>query len=350
MRPSPPTERHSHRLSVVMPVLNEARDIGPLLEALLTQEPPPGGYEVLVADGGSTDATREIVGELAARHANVQLLDNPGRRSSAGRNVGARAARGDYILFIDGHCHLPRPDYLKRVVEIFQASGADCLCRPQPLDTLAGGTWARAIAAARHSWLGHNVGSDIYGGEPRFTDPRSAGAAYTRECFKQLGGYDERFDACEDVEFNVRVDQAAMRSFLHPDLAIPYRPRSTPGGLFRQMFRYGRGRARLMAKHPAEVSWVLTGLTLAAVLPLAVLIGVGWASALWLLGVGACVWLCVAAAESLRLGKDPAAAVRTMVAFGAIHLGLASGFWRGLAEAIGYRRPRIRTSSAESSR
>ena len=335
-----PTETPPPALSVVMPVLNEASEIGPLLEAILSQDAPPGGFEVIVADGGSEDRTREIVRELARNHPHLRLLENPRRRSSAGRNVGARAARGRFILFIDGHCRIPRRDYLVRVVELFESTGADCLCRPQPLDELAEGAWPRAIAAARHSPLGHNVASDIYGGQAGFTDPRSAGAAYTKACFEALDGYDERFDACEDVEFNCRVDEAGLRSYLHPDLTIHYRPRSSPGALFRQMFRYGRGRARLMARHPRERPWVLIGLSVLAVVAVAVMVGSGWETTASLIGLGIFSWLFITALEALRLSGRATEIPRIILAFGAIHSGLLAGFLRGLAEAPKFRAPR----------
>lgn len=339
------------RISVVLPVLNEAEDIRRLLLQLLEQEPPPGDFEVLVADGGSTDGTRDIVRTLAERHSRLALLDNPARRSSPGRNVGAAAAGGDIVLFIDGHCSLPRRDYLQRVAALFAETGADCLCRPQPLSRLAATGWGSAIAAARHSFLGHNAGSDIFAGKAGFTDPRSAGAAYRRAVWEDLGGYDERFDACEDVEFNHRVAAAGLRSYVHPDLAVDYRPRSAPGGLFRQMVRYGRGRARLMAKHPGTYPLPLlfiTGAALAALLlvpvtgPLPVLAGLGGLAGAWLVLVGI---------ESVRLGKTWRDRGRIAVAFAAIYGGLTAGFWRGLVEWRRYRKPApARTGTREERR
>ena len=165
------------RVSVVLPVLNEARDLGDLLDQLRGQEPVPGGYEVIVVDGGSTDGTVDLVEARMRCWPGLSLRPTPRRRSGPARNVGARYARGEYVLFLDGHCAIPRPDYLRRVVEIFVETGAGCLARPQPLGELARGRWAEAIAAARHSPLGHNPGSDIYGGDPGPTDPSSAGAA-----------------------------------------------------------------------------------------------------------------------------------------------------------------------------
>lgn len=329
------------RLSVVMPIFNEAADIERLLGEVFAQEPCEGGFEVLLADGGSTDGTRDIVRSFRARtgHDELRLLDNPGRLSSAGRNVGAGAARGEYVLFLDGHCALPRPDYFRRVVEIFESSGADCLARPQFLDQLVEGDQATAIAAARHSWFGHSPGSDIYGCQPGPTDPRSAGAAYRLRRWVELGGYDERFDACEDVEFNHRIDVAGLLSWAHPDLTVHYRPRSTFSGLYRQMARYGRGRARLLGKHPTMRPWPLLALTAAALIVLVLLFAGRAALAGLLLAAGLGAWLVVALVEALRVSPRPALAPRTVIAFGAIYAGLLFGFWRGLLEMPRYRGP-----------
>ena len=327
----------SPTLSVVLPVLNESRDLPRLLDEVVGQQSPPGGFEVLVADGGSTDGTQDIVRSYRGRGPEVRLLDNPRRLSSAGRNVGARAARGRYVMFLDGHCAVPRQDYLVRTVEIFEESQAAALCRPQPLNRLRDGGWAEAISNARHSWLGHASGSDIYGGEPGFTDPRSAGAVYRREVLEELGYYDERFDACEDVEFNHRVHAAGLPAYRHPDLAIHYRPRSAIAPLYRQMFRYGRGRARLMAKHPTVVPLPLVVISL-YVLATLVAGGTGLEALAWVGGIPAAAWIALVLLESVRTVGIGMQTLRMAVAFGAIYAGLVFGFWRGLLEYPRYRR------------
>src|SRR5205085_10028453 len=138
-------------VSVIVPVRNEERFIGRTLAQLLAQDYPAGSFEVLVADGRSTDATREIVHSVAAAHPNVALLDNPKRWSSAGRNVAVRAARGDILVVVDGHCDLANGRYLRDLAGAFARSGADCIGRPQPLDVSTAAPLQRAIAAARTS-------------------------------------------------------------------------------------------------------------------------------------------------------------------------------------------------------
>lgn len=97
-------------LSVIVPVLNEADEIQDLLESL-----PTGDVEVLIVDGGSSDATCEI----AARH-DVRVLHGA-RGRAAQMNAGARAASGDVFLFLHADVRLPQD--FRRTINEFAASG-----------------------------------------------------------------------------------------------------------------------------------------------------------------------------------------------------------------------------------
>jgi len=255
-------------VSVVIPVRNEEAHLGAVLDDLMSQDYPRDRFEILVVDGQSTDGTREVVKRYAAENRSqesgvrsqnelpcVILLPNPGRLSSSGRNVGVRHSRGELVLFVDGHCRIPNRSLLSDSVRIMQETGAECLCRPQPL-TLPGNTWFQdTVAYARATLIGHGRDSTIYATEVEgFVNPTSSGAAYRRSVFERVGLYDERFDACEDVEFNYRVYRAGIPSYLSPQLTVAYQPRSSLSGLFKQMLRYGRGRFRLMQKHKEAAS------------------------------------------------------------------------------------------------
>jgi succinoglycan biosynthesis protein ExoA len=327
-------------ISVIVPVRNEERFIGATLDQLLAQRYDSARFEVLVADGGSTDATRFVVAGYALRRANVRLLKNPGGWSSAGRNTAVRASRGDIILLVDGHCRLDNPDYLAETAAAFARSGADCLGRPQPLDVSGATPLQRAVAAARASRLGHHPASHIYSGREGFVPPQSVAVAYRRSVFEAVGLFDETFDACEDVEFNHRVARAGLRCFFTPRVRVHYHPRATLEGLFRQMTRYGRGRVRLLRKHPDTFS--LPGFLPAAFLcgaaagPLAAawhpLLALAYAGAL---GLYALTVLLVSVALCVRR-RDAAILPWLPLAFLAIHAGAG---WGVLREAAAGRRP-----------
>jgi len=243
-------------LSVIVPVHNEAEHIEYVLDRLLAQQYEHNKLEILVVDGFSTDATPRIVQEYAQKHPNiVRYFENPKRLSSAARNIGIKNANGEAVLIVDGHCIIDNDDMLLRVDEAFEKSGADCLGRPQPLEMKEATSLQWAIATARRSPLGHHPDSFIYSGQAQFSPASSVAVAYRMSVFEKVGYFDENFDACEDVEFNTRIDAAGLKCWFEPSIAVRYVPRKTLKGLRTQMIRYGRGRVRLWRKHRHTASW-----------------------------------------------------------------------------------------------
>jgi succinoglycan biosynthesis protein ExoA len=329
-------------ISVIVPVRNEAAFLRETLRQLLEQQYDPTRYEILVADGRSTDETRAIVTALQTRYGQLRLLDNPRRWSSAGRNVAVRASRGDILLVVDGHCELNNPHYLQNLADAFAQSDADSLARPQPLDVTDANRVQRAIAAARASRLGHHPASYIYSDRPGFIPPQSAAIAYRREVFETVGLFDEQFDACEDVEFNHRVAQAGLTCWFAPEARVHYRPRANLSGLFKQMIRYGRGRVRLLRKHPDTFS--LPGFVPAAFLA-GVVVGplfAWWSFAaamlyVGVLGVYAALLLFASLALCIR-ERDASLLPLLPLVFLAIHAGAGAGVWAELLSG-GQRTP-----------
>jgi succinoglycan biosynthesis protein ExoA len=327
-------------ISIVLPVRNEGQTIERVLRELLLQDYDPNRFEIIVADGLSTDSTRDVVTSLCREHGNLKLLDNSKRLASAGRNVGVSAALGDIILIVDGHCDVGAPDYLTRLAEAFARSEADCIGRPQPLDIPGAAALQRAIASARSSWLGHHPDSYSYSSTERFVRPQSVAVAYRRAVIDAVGPFDEDFDACEDVEFNTRVERVGFRCFLSPQLRIRYHPRTTLVGLFRQLARYGRGRMRLLRKHPESFGW---SCFVPLILVLGIVIGPGLAwfgpagSAVYLTGLGA--YLAIVLTMSLALAvksKDIAASAWLPLVFITIHFAAGVGVLQECA--LGRRR------------
>lgn len=241
-------------VSVIVPIRNEERAILSTLEQLLEQDYDPARFEIIVVDGDSTDGTRSIVEQFVWSYSQVKLVRNRKRWSSSARNLGIQAARGDVIVIIDGHCDIGNRYYLAELVAAFDRTGAHCLGRPQPLSTNRPNRLQKVIGVARRSRLGHHPDSQVFSSQERVVPASSIAVAYRRTVFERVGLFDESFDACEDVEFNHRIDEAGLCCVLVPTLAVSYHPRATLPALFRQMMRYGRGRMRLLRKHPETFS------------------------------------------------------------------------------------------------
>ena len=237
-----------------IPVRNEEGFIEKTIGELQAQDYPHDRYEIIVADGESTDRTAEIVGSICSKHSNVLLFNNPQRRSSAGRNIGFKNGKGEIFLVVDGHCLIASDQLFRNITSCFERSGAQCLGRPQPLDPPGINDFQKAVALARGSSIGHGGDSLIYSNHEGFVSPVSHGAIYRREVFEKVGYVDEAFDACEDVDFNYRVEKAGFKTYMSPSLAIKYYPRENLSSLWRQMLRYGKGRFQFLQKHPETLT------------------------------------------------------------------------------------------------
>jgi glycosyltransferase involved in cell wall biosynthesis len=97
----------SPKVSFLIPTLNAAGILANCLQSIRRQEYPPEKIEIIVADGGSADATRE----LAAQHG-ARVLDNPRRGYDSGKSVALAAATGEFVVFVDADNELSHPDFL----------------------------------------------------------------------------------------------------------------------------------------------------------------------------------------------------------------------------------------------
>ncbi len=326
-------------LSVVVPVRNESAHIRSILAQLCDQSLPARRYEILVIDGYSDDDTRAQVLAAAVEHPHIHLLYNPGITSGSGRNIGAAHALAPHVLFVDGHCRIESRTMLATALAAF-ARGERCLSRPQPLIGEGVGVFRQAVALARNSRLGHHTGSKIYEEGSCHCNPLSAGCGYRRSLYEELGGVDEAFDAGEDLEFNLRVHRRGVEAYHDPDFAVSYYPRDGWRALFRQLYRYGYGRALMARKHAGTVSPPATLLAVfalwLAVLPLA---GFFWRSAwqAWALLAGAYLLITTVQAGLLAGARHPRLAAAVAVCFPAIHLGAGFGYLSGLLGGPGWR-------------
>jgi succinoglycan biosynthesis protein ExoA len=317
--------------SIIVPMRNEELHIEETLNSLIAQDYPAERVEILVVDARSTDASRDIVGRLAAHHPHIRLLDNPRLVSAAARNIGIKTARGQIVGIVDSHSYV-QPDFLRTAERLFAETGADCLGRPVEL-FIAGDSYVqRVIGAARTSWLGHNVVSPRYGSARGTTSPLSVGILYRREVFDRIGLFDESFQACEDVELNWRLQQAGLASWTDPALTVYYHPRSSLWRLFKQMARYAYWRYRLLRSRRRAFHASQAAPAAAAAVGLISIVGAlaGWwwsAIPLALAAGYAAVNITASVRASLRRGFRYLPLLP--VAYAAIHFGVAAGFWGG---------------------
>ena len=109
-------------VSIVIPTLNAERTLKDCLDSIASQNYPHENLEIIIADGGSTDETLQIVEDFRAKSStiNVRVLENKLKTGEAGKAVGIKAANNDVIALIDSDNILPDQDWLKSMVEPFK--------------------------------------------------------------------------------------------------------------------------------------------------------------------------------------------------------------------------------------
>jgi succinoglycan biosynthesis protein ExoA len=235
-------------VSIVMPVRNEAPFLSEALESVCTQA-TDASLEILVVDGHSTDGTREIIERWAAADDRLRLVDNPRRGIPQALNRGLSAARGRFLVRVDGHSSVPA-HYVQTLVDHIR--GGECEAAGGRKQAVGHGRFGRAVAAAHGSRFGIGDSKYHYLERQELVDHIPFGV-YLTERARAIGGWDEELQTNEDYDFDFRYQQAGGRLLLDPSVVFDWRVRETPRSLAHQYFAYGRGKARALLRHPSSL-------------------------------------------------------------------------------------------------
>lgn len=329
--PRSPLPEHPF-VSVILAVRDEERYIAQALEAVLQQSYPPRDIEILVADGDSEDRTREVVASLALQDARVRLLHNPLRRVAGGLNVGLRAARGEVIVRVDGHCVIP-PDYIATCVRMLRAGEADCVGGPVRAEGET--TMGRAIARAMSTPFGVGGAAFRWANVVREVDSLPFGA-WRREVFEVIGHFDEMLVRNQDDELSDRLRRSGGRIMMDPAIPVRYFSRNRLGGLWRQYLEYGFWKVRVIRKRggwPSSPRHLVPAVFVCAVLGSLVAAAATRLSFLPVCVLGPyAVFLLAATVQSFASLRDRAVLL-VPFALVAMHVGYGVGFLLALAAA-----------------
>jgi glycosyltransferase involved in cell wall biosynthesis len=325
-------------VSVVVPVLNEEAHLKACLESAQNQTYPPDLMEILVADGGSVDRSREIVDELAAFDPRIRLIHNPRQNQAAGLNLAIASSRGDLIARLDGHAEWPA-DHLERCAQLLQETGADNV--GGTMRGIGGSALERAIAGATRSPFA--VGGATYRYSNRQQEVQTVWlGCFRRSALDRVGPFDESAPPHEDYELNHRIRASGGTVIYSPSLATTYWPRSSWGALISQYFRYGRSKVRVAVKTPGVLNpynLAPPSLVGAAVAGAVALIRPGRGRRLTMATAGAYVATCLVACLLVSRGQPTSVRSRTVLVFPVIHLSWGVGFWAGIAEMLAVKPP-----------
>jgi glycosyltransferase involved in cell wall biosynthesis len=182
-------------VSVVVTAYNVRPFIAETLRSVISQ--PYSNFEVIVIDDGSTDGTAEIL-ESWSSEPRVRIIRQANKGSSSARNAGARAAKGEFLAFIDGD-DLATPQRLQSSIAALREYPDSALSygRIDLIDETGHTLSRRRSSRYRSGWIA---------GELRYRNFIPFSAITVRQCaFEQIGGFDESIRSSEDWEFLWRL-------------------------------------------------------------------------------------------------------------------------------------------------
>ena len=248
----PPSGERAVDRMVMIPHWNRADRLRRALEALERQTLPA---PVCVVDNGSTDGTHEM---LARRFEAVRCVPLGSNRGfGAALNEGVRRADARLLIFLNNDA-VADSRFVEEMVAAQKASGAEmvagCLRAPDGTVESAGVEVDRSLVAYD---IGHGRRHEelIAGPEPSPLAPCGGAAAFVREAFASVGGFDERFFAyLEDVELGIRMRMRGMRCVAAPGAFAWHEHSTTLGaGSAAKNRLMGRSRGYLVWKYRASL-------------------------------------------------------------------------------------------------
>ena len=237
-------------VSVILPILNEERDLSNCISAILQQD-YPSEIEVILALGPSEDKTTQIAEKLSASDSRIKLVSNPTGQTAVGLNLAIKVSSNEIICRIDGHSEISN-HYVKTAVEILQQKNAVNVGGLMYADGNSG--LQRVVAQAMRSKLGVGPSKFHTGGSAGESDTVYLGI-YKKAAVLAAGGFDERYIRAQDWELNYRLRKNGGLIWFDPRLQVTYRPRSTFKKLAKQYFQYGRWRRVISRQHINTVNY-----------------------------------------------------------------------------------------------
>lgn len=313
------------RIIVAIPTLNEEKSIKDCLASLMDDSPALQNTVFVVADGGSSDATKEIVTAKLESCPNLRLLDNPDRLQSAAVNrvadLGVEMGC-DILVRCDAHSLYPK-GFILDVAQTLITRGDTSVV--VPIDSVGRTCFAKGAAWVVDTPFGSG-GSAHRGGKKSGYVNHGHHAGFALDWFHKLGGYDKTFSHNEDGELDYRITNSGGKIWLASDIRVTYFMRNSFGKLCRQYFNYGKGRARNVSKHSSvphlrQLLPVANLIFLVACLALALLV-----TPMFLLGIAFYLLTLSAISFLIAVKKSSLCGLSAGLALIAIHLMWASGF------------------------
>lgn len=240
------------RISVVIPMRNEADILERCLSAMEELDYPQEFFEVVLVNDGSTDNTGELITGQDWSF-NYQYIETDGVGVSEARDIGFRRAKGDFIAFTDADCVVER-DWLLRLSEPFYEDVA-AVGGPNitPDDDVP---FARCVGlvlsflskpGARYAYEGDTV-HEIH------HNP-TCNVMYRKSVLEEVNGFNQDLVTTDDEELDYRIRKKGYRIIYTPNARVKHYRRPNWKKFMKMAYKYGLGRMQSTKLHPEMGRW-----------------------------------------------------------------------------------------------
>lgn len=338
------------KITVGIIALNEIKYLPALLEDVRRQTYPHDKIEVVLADSGSQDGTKECMRQFKKLYegefAGVQVLENTGGFQSTGWNEIICRFTTDALIRVDAHSHIP-PEFVEKNVENFE-SGEMVSGGRRPTLTEEEGGFGDTLLLAEESLFGSSIASSRRKEEKAYVKSFFHGA-YRREVLEKTGGFREDLGRTEDNEFHYRVRENGYRFAMSPDIVSYQYIRPTLSKMCRQKFGNGYWVGLTLGVCPGCLS-------LYHLVPAAFVAGIAVTTLLWVLHFPWLAWIMwglygilavTMTVLSIRSKGWKATHLLLPFLFLLLHVSYGLGTWKGLICMPFFRRHHKECPSVE---
>jgi succinoglycan biosynthesis protein ExoA len=311
-------------ISIILPTLNEANYLRPLVENLLKSKSLIS--EIFICDAGSSDGTIAIIQELSSQYPMVNYFENKRKFVSFAFNDVYPLTTGKYMALLGSHALYPL-HYLENGLQYLESGEADVV--GGPLNQQGYGENGKAIALAMSSKFG--VGDTEFRTSRKKQYVNSvAFAIYRKDMLQKIGLLDESLKRNQDDELHYRIKANGFKILMVPEMECTYYVRDSFAKLFNQYFEYGLYKPLVLKKvtQAIRIRHLIPALFVAYLVALPLFI-------IWI-GASACVplllYVILAFIVSFKATSNLVPIIKVIYAILILHLSYGSGFFLGLGK------------------
>lgn len=227
------------KVSFIVVAYNAGNKLENLLKDLEKQDYNHNDIEIILVDSNSSDNTKDVMMKFknsSKSFSKVSVLDNPKKILPCGWNIALAESSGDIILRVDAHSSLPIDFISKNVKRIALGEKVVGGHRISIIDE--DNAWQKTLLIAEKSIFGSGIASYRRQETEEYVSTL-AHAAYSRETFKKVGGYDERLARTEDNEMHYRMKEAGYKFLLDPTIKSYHHARNGLSKMMKQKYLNG---------------------------------------------------------------------------------------------------------------